>query len=479
MSSSLKSLYAIAALGWVAAAPLAQVGAATPMEIARQLNEAFVQVAEEVSPAVVVIMVTPKVEKTAKEGDNPLFDLVPELRRRFGGRPNIPEHQQVPQSEGSGVVISEDGYILTNAHVVEDAGKIKVRFKDRQEYAATVRGVDKQSDIAIIKVDAKGLSPAKLGDSNKARVGEMVVAIGAPFELDYSVTFGHISAKGRRVFADTYMMDQDFLQTDASINPGNSGGPLVNLNGEVVGINTLIRGVNTGIGFSVPINLARQVSDRLIADGKFTRAWLGVSIRTLSDYPEFKDRAGDVKDGVVVAGIEESGPAAKSDLEPGDIIVAVDGKAVASAQDLKSEVRMKEIGKKVTLDVVRDGKKQKIAVAPAEFPETRDQPVVASRNAGTTSGLGLKVKAMTKELAEQYNIDHAEGVVVVEVDSGSPAEKQGIQPGDVITKVNRQAVASLKDFKNAIRDANLKKGVAISLVGERGRRFEILKDAGD
>ena len=467
--------FSLAAL--LAAVPCS--AASSPLDVARQLNEAYVQVAEDVSPAVVVITVTQKIERPTSEGQNPMLERFPELRRWFEGRPSQPQRFELPPNQGSGVVISEDGYILTNAHVVEDADKIRVRFKDRREYTATVRGVDKQSEVAVIKVDAKGLKPAKLGNSTKARVGEMVVAIGAPFELDYTVTFGHISAKGRRVFSDFYMMDQDFIQTDASINPGNSGGPLVNLNGEVIGLNTLIRGMNTGIGFSVPIDLARQIADRLITDGKFTRAWLGVGIRSLSEFNELQERSGDVKDGVVIASIEESGPAAKSELEPGDIVTAVDGKPVVSSQDLKTEIRTKEIGKAVSLDVVREGKKMKIEVKPGEFPEDRSQLMAATRNPGTTAGLGLKVKAINRELADQFGLEQTEGVVVIEVETGSPAERQGIQPGDVITKVNRRNVISLNDFKTAIRDADLKKGVSITVVGERGRRFEILKETGD
>jgi Do/DeqQ family serine protease len=479
MKPNNRSLLSAALLAAFVTFATPRASAASPLDVARQLNEAFVQVADDVSGAVVVISVAKKFEHPQVDGSNPLLDLIPELRRRFEGRKSPPQRFEVPSSEGSGVVISEDGYILTNAHVVEDAEKITVRLKDRRTYPATVRGFDKQSDIAVIKVDAKGLKPAKMGDSNRARVGEMVVAIGAPFELDYTVTFGHISAKGRRVFSDFVMMDQDFLQTDAAINPGNSGGPLVNLNSEVIGINTLIRGMNTGIGFAVPISLARQVADRLIADGKFTRVWLGVGIRSLSEFNDFKDMAGDVKEGVVISSIEKDGPASKSDLKPGDIVVSVDGRSVASAQDLKNEIRVKELGKQVTLDVVRDGKKLKIKVAPGEFPDDREKQVASARSPGTSSGLGLKVKALTPDLAEQFGLEKSSGVVVVEVDPGSPAERKGIQPGDVITRVNRRPIATLKDFKDAIKDADLKKGVAISLVGEEGHRFEIIKDSGE
>jgi serine protease Do len=280
----------------------------------------------------VVIRVAHKPDYSASaDEDNPFFDMLPrEFRKRFEERrQRSPRRNRDPvwDAEGSGTVIREDGYILTNRHVVEEADRIKVRFKDGKEYNATVRGEDAQSDLAVIKIDAGSLTVAKLADSSKTRVGEFAIAIGAPFSLDYSVTFGHVSAKGRHIIngEEGAAMDQDFIQTDANINPGNSGGPLVNIDGEVIGINALIRGLRTGIGFAIPSNLAKEISAKLIADGKVTRAWLGVGIRALADFTEFKDTLKDVDDGVVISEILRDGPAAKSDLKPSDIITAVDG----------------------------------------------------------------------------------------------------------------------------------------------------------
>ena len=252
--------------------------------------------------------------------------------------PSLPE---APPGRGSGFVISEDGYILTNNHVVEDAEKITVRFKDSKSFTATVKGRDPQSDLAVIKIDAKGLTPAKMGDSDTTRVGEFVIAVGAPFALDYSVTIGHVSAKGRSVILDPVAGDQDFIQTDASINPGNSGGPLVNLYGEVIGINSMIRGMNTGIGFAIPSNLAKQVMPRLMQDGKFTRARIGVVICGLREVQDYKLKRRDRgwRRGVRIA---QDGPAEKSDLKAGDIIVAVDGKPVKTARELKDEIAYKK-----------------------------------------------------------------------------------------------------------------------------------------
>jgi len=300
------------------------------LTLARQLNEAFIEAADRVSPAVVVIEVTEKVRDGGEEV--PWWDLLPpedrrHHRHRRGSRPETVE------GEGSGVVVSEDGYILTNDHVVENADKIVVRFKDGRSYDGEIKGTDPESDIAVVKIKARGLTPAKLGDSDSTRVGEFVLAIGAPFALSYSVTFGHVSAKGRSF--DGYA-DQDFIQTDASINPGNSGGPLVNLYGEVIAVNTMIEGINTGIGFAVPINLAKRVKDHLIAEGKFTRSWIGIYIEELREYPEFKNLdkplAPDTEDGVVVTALAANGPASKSDLRTGDVIVSVEGKTVKTAR---------------------------------------------------------------------------------------------------------------------------------------------------
>jgi serine protease Do len=469
--------------------PLAAKENSSALELARQLNQAFIEVADKVSPAVVVIRVAHKPDYSElDDGSNPFFDMVPELRKRFEEQFKKRQQRRSPRepvydAQGSGIVIREDGYILTNSHVVEGADKIMVKLKDGTEYeGAEIKGVDSQSDVAILKITAKNLTVAKLGDSSKTRVGEFAIAIGAPFELDYSVTFGHLSAKGRRVFSDLVMMDQDFLQTDASINPGNSGGPLVNIDGEVIGINTLIRGMNRGIGFAIPINLAREVSDQLIKDGKFSRTWLGIGIETLSESKEYKNLVSSVKNGVVVRSIVPNGPVANSDLQPADVITAVDGKEVASAQDLKGEIRTKPVGRSVTLDVVRDDKKIKVTVKPGELPDDNAQDLQTSHKSKETAGtelVGLKVQALTRELAKQFEVELTEGVIVTEVGSGSIAEQKGIRPGDVITKVNRRRVTTPREFRDALKSADLKKGVLIDLTGEGGRRFELLKDSGD
>jgi serine protease Do len=379
----------------VAALSLAVRGAndSPALTLARQLNDAFVEVAEKVSPSVVVIKLAHKPGSIdIDDEDNPFWEFVPkEFRKQFEQerekrrkRPDAdeqPDRAPVFDSQGSGVIIRDDGYILTNFHVVEDAEKIRVRLRDGRTFEGTVRGKDSRSDLAVIKINATNLPAAKLGDSAAVRVGEFAIAIGAPFELDYSVTFGHVSAKGRSRVVPSFgvtspgaMMDQDFIQTDASINPGNSGGPLVNLYGEVIGINTLIRGLHTGIGFAVPVNMAKDVSDKLISDGRYSRLWLGVSIRGLREDEDDTDKIkiNGVEDGVLVTDIQADGPASKSDLRRRDVIIAVDGKNVMTANQLRNEIRGKKAGNAVTLDVVRQSKPLKVKVHPEAWPESAE-----------------------------------------------------------------------------------------------------------
>src|SRR2546430_16639624 len=301
----------LALLGTSALSPLppAAKEASPTMDLARQLKQAFIEVADLASPAVVVIRIAHKPDYSeAGADDNPFFDLVPELRKRLEDQLKKRRQLQrnlepVYDSQGSGIILREDGYILTNSHVVDGADKIMVRLKDGTEYEGTEIKGDSQSDVAVIRIKAKNLTVAKLGDSSKTRVGEFAIAIGAPFELDYSVTFGHVSAKGRSHIIESRSMDQDFIQTDANINPGNSGGPLVNIDGEVIGINTLIRGLHTGIGFAIPANLVREVSERLVTDGKYVRSYLGIGIGTLRDDIDYRDMVPGITEGVVITSI--------------------------------------------------------------------------------------------------------------------------------------------------------------------------------
>jgi serine protease Do len=470
---------------------------AASLDLARQLNQLFIEVADQVSPAVVVIKVAQKPGEIDLEAeDNPLWEMLPpEFRRQLerqrekqrNKRDESPGSKEPPvfNGQGSGVVIREEGYILTNRHVVDGADKIKVRFNDGDDFDAEIRGVDSQSDLAVLKINPKGkkLKAARLGNSETTRVGEFAIAIGAPFDLDYSVTFGHVSAKGRsRIINDPYM-DQDFIQTDANINPGNSGGPLVNIEGEVIGINTLIKGLRTGIGFAIPVNLVKEVSEKLISDGKYVRAWLGIGIEALRDNLEYRDIVTDIMDGVVIKHIQTNGPAAKSDLKPSDVITAVDGKPVASAQQLKNEIRGKRIGDTVVLDIHRAGKNIKVKVKPGAFPD--DTILVANKRPSpaeepeSSSKFGLKVGAITSDLAEQYGIGKSDGVVITEVERGSVAERKGLGPGDIITEVNHKPVTSPKQFREVLKSLDPKKGVIVNFISGGTSKFEILKESGD
>jgi len=455
----------------------------TNIEVARQLNQAFVDVAEKVTPAVVVITVIQKatVFTPDDENDDPDDSTPRQFQRHF----QLP-YEELPQErafgQGSGVIIREDGYILTNGHVVEDAEKITVRLHDGRVFKGKVRGVDPKSDVAVIKIDAKGLPVAKLSDSTKTRVGEFAVAIGAPFSLEYSVTYGHVSAKSRSNIIEGEggaVMDQDFIQTDANINPGNSGGPLVNIDGEVIGINTLIRGLHTGIGFAIPSSLAKEISEKLISDGRFTRAWLGIGIRAFRDDPEYADRFKNVTDGVIVLSLQTNGPAYKSDLKPTDVITAVDGRPVSTPQDLRGEIRGKKIGQPVTLDVVRNGKPVQVKIKPAEWVEAQVVPELVRNNPPMTdeerSGLGLTIHALTREVAKQFGAEMTEGVIVVSVDRGTLASRHGIRPGDIITGVNQESVTNPKEFREALKTASLKKGIVLNIVSGKTAHFEVLK----
>jgi serine protease Do len=461
----------------------------SPLDLARQLNEAFIEVADAVSPAVVIIEVTEKATEDNDSDEGSFWDLLPpELRRRFedrGGNPHARKHNHHKvQGEGSGIVVTPDGYILTNNHVVENAEKIIVRFKDGKVYDAEIKGTDAESDIAVIKIKTSGLVAAKLGDSDATRVGEFVLAIGAPFNLSYSVTVGHVSAKGRSFESEMGggYADQDFIQTDASINPGNSGGPLVNLYGEVIAVNAMIEGMNTGIGFAIPINLAKRVMNHLMIEGKYTRSWIGVGIGDLKNDRNYlsldRKLAPDTQDGVVVEEIMPDGPAAKSDLHPGDVVTAVDGKTVQTSRQLKDEISAKKPGQVTVLAIVRGKEHLSIKVTPEALP-TGQEMASKSRSGngeGEPAPLGLTVQALTKEVAEQYGITAASGVIVTAVEPESPAEEQGIKPGDVITEINRKRVSSPRQYREAIKAADSKGGMMINLTSDGASRFVVLKD---
>jgi serine protease Do len=364
------------------------------------------------------------------------------------------------QSLGSGFIIDRDGSILTNNHVVENGQKIMVKLNDGREFEAKVVGKDAKTDIAIIKIDAKGDLPvAPLGDSDKLEVGEWVVAIGNPFGLESTVTSGIVSAKGRHIGAGPY---DNFIQTDASINPGNSGGPLINMRGEVVGINTAIfsqSGGNIGIGFATPINSAKEILPELKGKGKVTRGWLGVSIQSVT--PDIANSLGlERSRGALVADVLKDGPAERAGLKVGDVIVEFDGTEIKDSSDLPAIVGRTRPGKQVNVKVLRDKKEMSL---PVNITELKEEEVVAS--AREKGELGLTVQKVTPQLAEELQLGKTQGVVITGVEAGSPADEAGLQQGDVIVEVDRKPIREITDFRQAVGGA--KKGQRILFLVRR------------
>lgn len=466
---------------------LASAASASPnLDLARQLNQAFAEVAEKISPSVVVLTITHKAG--AEKSDAPDAEEDEELTPREFWKRFHEQFEDGPSEkalgQGSGVIIRSNGYILTNRHVVEDADTVEVRLKDGRRFKATIRGVDVQSDVAVLKIEATGLPAAKFGSSGKIRVGEFAIAIGAPYSLDYSVTFGHVSAKSRSNVVPAYfgngLQDQDFIQTDANINPGNSGGPLVNIEGEIIGINTLIRGLRTGIGFAIPSDLAREVAEEIIATGKFTRAWLGVSILGLDDDLALRERFPGTPNGVLVRAIVRDGPAANSELRVGDVITKVEGQRVATVQQLRNQVRGKKIGKPIALEVVREEKTLRVSVSPGEYVEPKPVAVARPKSSGQIAAyLGLNIEPLTAESAKKYGIKLNDGVVVSAVFADSPAAKIKLKRGDVITSINRQPTFSAAQFREALQEADLKTGVLVEFLRDEKPRTEMLRTSPD
>jgi serine protease Do len=416
---------------------------------------------KEVSPAVVNISTTQVVRFNRPRMRSPFGHQDPfeDFWNNFFG--NAPKEQK-RRSLGSGFIVSEDGYILTNAHVVEKAEEISVTLLDKEEFKAEVVGTDPKTDIALIKIKSgKKLPFVHLGDSEKLEIGEWVLAIGNPFGLGHTVTAGIVSAKGRIIGSGPY---DDFIQTDASINPGNSGGPLFNLKGEVIGINTAIIQGGQGIGFATPIQLAKTVLGQLKDKGKVTRGWLGVYIQTLTaEMAESLNVPG--KKGALVADVTKDGPAEKAGIRSGDVIVSFDGKDVNDQHELPQMVAAVKPGKKVDVKLVRDGKTLTVPVTIAEM----EGEAVARKKGGTpdlTKGLGLTVQDLTPEVARHLEVENRKGVVVTGVEPGSPADDAGFQEGDIVRQVNRQPLADTAGFAKALK--KLKGDKSALFLVERG-----------
>jgi serine protease Do len=420
----------------------------------------FAKVAELVKPAVVNINTVSKAG--GPQGRTPFEEYFGEefFRRFFGEAP-----ERIPQrSLGSGVIVDPSGIALTNAHVVERASEIEVIMLDGSKHKAKVAGLDKKTDLAVLKLDdGKGKFPfVRLGESDRAQVGDWVIAVGSPFGLQATVTAGIISAKARQIGQGPF---DDFLQTDAAINPGNSGGPLVNMQGEVIGINTAIVAGGSGIGFAIPSNMAKKIYTELLAKGKVARGWLGVAIQPLT--PELAKSFGskDTK-GVLVSDVVPDSPAAKAGVQAGDIMLEFDGKKMDAPGDLQRAVAFSAAGNTAKIKVWREQSEKTLEVKIGEAPDEREARGPSGPGGPTASLLGMDVRAITPDIARQLNLKSTDGVVVARLEDNSPAAEAGVQRGDVIRQINRQPVKSLADYQRITKD--VKEGDRLTLLLQRG-----------
>jgi serine protease Do len=435
-----------------------------------QTSKAFVEVAKRVMPTVVSVT-SAKVVRVR----NPFTEFFHEdwWGRSFRDRRGR-EREFRQEGLGSGVIISSDGYVLTNNHVIREAEEIVVII-DKKEYSAKVIGADPKTDLAVIKINAKNMPVAKLGNSDDLDVGEWVLAIGSPFSvnLQHSITAGIVSGKGRTRVGVSDIDYEDFIQTDAAINPGNSGGALVNLRGELVGINTAIissgwGGGNLGIGFAIPINLAKQIMQQLIESGKVVRGWLGVHVQPV-DEEIAKAMNLPSTAGALVSDLVPNTPAAKAGIRNGDFIVAFDGKPIQDDNNLVHLVAGYKPGSRVPVKVIRDGEEKTITVTLGERPEQEPEQLSLAEgdeNQPSSRRLGIQVSEVDDELAREYNIEAPNGIVVTDVQSGSQAEKEGIRPGDLILEIKQEPVRHLRDFRRIL--STVKKGDIVLLRINRG-----------
>ncbi|BBH47794.1 serine peptidase [Pseudomonas sp. KU43P] len=454
--------------------------------LSAQADEAlpdFTTLVEQASPAVVNISTKQKLpDRRVAAGQMPDLEGLPPMFREFFER-NMPQQPRSPrgdrqreaQSLGSGFIISSDGYVLTNNHVVADADEIIVRLSDRSELQAKLVGTDPRTDVALLKVEGKDLPTVKLGDSEKLKVGEWVLAIGSPFGFDHSVTKGIVSAKGRTLPNDTYV---PFIQTDVAINPGNSGGPLFNMKGEVVGINSQIftrSGGFMGLSFAIPIDVAIDVSNQLKKDGKVSRGWLGVVIQEVNK--DLAESFGlDKPAGALVAQVLEDGPAAKSGLQVGDVILSMNGQPIVMSADLPHLVGTLKDGEKAKLEIIRNGKRQNLDVTIGAMPDD-DADIGTGTGADgsaerSSNRLGVSVSDLTAE--QKKSLELKGGVVIKEVQDG-PAAMIGLRPGDVISHLNNQAIASAKQFTEIAKDLPKNRSVSMRVLRQGRASFITFK----
>ena len=437
-------------------------------------SDTYVNVSRRVQPAVVYISTTqeilghkaqPRFQGKPGEDDERFEDFFeyfgPRFFEHFFSMP--PGRQQAPlQGLGSGFLIHKDGYLVTNNHVVEKASEITVTLQDGADFPAKVVGADGQTDLALLKIDAgRSLPIINFGDSDTLRVGDVVIAVGNPFGLDHTMTQGIVSQKERTIGAGKY--DQ-FIQTDASINPGNSGGPLLDIHGDVVGINTAIKGINTGIGFAIPINLAKEILAQLRSTGKVTRGKLGVYIQKVTKTLQRSFKLDEAR-GALVSQVIPGSPAAKAGIQSGDVIVRFDGKDVPDNVKLPALVAHTPVGKSVEVVLIREGKERKVRVVIEKLEDEEGAP--AAPEPPTVGELGLEVQELTATLRREFGLGaEASGVILTTIDAASPAFLAGLRRGDIILDINRKKINGLADYRKAI--AGLKKGDNLLFLVRRG-----------
>lgn len=430
-----------------------------------RITGSFVDLVERLKPTVVNISTT----KTVRGGGmrSPFGGGSP-FDRYFGGDDfferffgDNPKRDFKQRSLGSGFIISADGYIFTNNHVIERADKILVKLSDGREYKAEVIGRDTKTDLALIKIKpGNSLPVVEIGDSEKLRVGEWVIAIGNPFGLEQTVTAGIVSAKGRVIGAGPY---DNFIQTDASINPGNSGGPLFNMEGKVIGVNTAIVAQGQGIGFAIPSSMAKNILPDLKTKGKVTRGWMGISVQDVTE-----DIAKSLKlsqrSGALISEVFKGDPADKAGIRPGDVILEINGKNIKDTHQLLILIASFHVGEKVNVKVSRDGQEKTYQVI---VDERKDRPEVAIESGDGKTSFGMSVQDITPQIARQLGIPMSKGVIVTEVDEGSPADEVGIQPRDIILQVNKVNIGSLKDYQREIAKPAAKNSILLLI--KRGK----------
>ncbi|MBI2441973.1 MAG: DegQ family serine endoprotease [Lentisphaerae bacterium] len=463
------------AAGLLGASALAAAADEADITLLRKMAKGFSAVAQKAIPAVVFI----KVEKTVTtapqgfhfhEGPFGSYDDLLDFFFRGSPPPQHRPYQFLQMGQGTGFIISKDGYILTNNHIVGDADKIMVKLHDGREFQAQKIGSDPHSEVAVIKIDGANLPVIAFGDSDDLEIGEWVIAIGNPFGLSETLTVGIVSAKSRHNIGVTDY--EDFIQTDAAINPGNSGGPLLNIDGRAIGINTAIfsqTGGSLGIGFAIPINMAITIKDQLIKSGKVTRGYLGVVIQDLTS--DLAQSFGLPRSqGALVAEVSEDSPAAKAGIKPGDVLLEMDGRPLATAGSFRNEVALCPPGKQITLKIMRDKKIQTVKATVATHPDSAR--VQAATAADIFEKLGISVDNLTDIYIRRFGYQPGSGVIVTQVKPGSPAQHAGLEPGDLIAGVNRQSVGNVAELKSALEAAQAKPGAILLLVkDQRTSRF--------